>query len=71
MSDEERSIAGDIQVSFHGEQNDNSNADQMSRLNSSIDVALKRQSDNFRQYLDSRISQLKPTPLPVDELTFK
>jgi len=43
----------------------------MSLLNSSIDVALKKQSDNFLQYLDSRISQLKPMPLPVDDFTFK
>lgn len=43
----------------------------MSILNFSIDVALKKQSDNFLQYLDSRISQLKPTPLPVDDFTFK
>jgi len=42
MSDEERSIAGDIQGSVHGEQNDISNVDQMSLLNSSIDVALKK-----------------------------
>ena len=70
MSDEERSIAGDEHGSVHGERNDISNADQMSLLNSSIDAALKKQSDNFLQYLDSRISQLKPTPLPVDDFTF-
>jgi len=53
MSDEERSIAGDV----HGEQNDISNADQISLVNSSIDVALKRQSDNF---LDSKTNTLIP-----------
>jgi hypothetical protein len=71
MFDEERSIAGDVQGSVHGEQNDVSNVNQMSLLNSSIDVALKKQSDNFLQYLDSRISRLKPIPLPVDNVTFK
>ena len=71
MSDEERSIAGEVQGSIHGEQNDISNADQTRILNFSIHVALKKQSDNFLQYLDSRISQLKPTPLPVDDFTFK
>ena len=71
MSDEERNIAGDVQGSVHGEQNDISNVDQMSLLNSSIDVALKKQSDKFLQYLDSRIHRFKPTPLPVDNFTFK
>ena len=47
MSDEERSIAGDVQGSLHGEQNDISNVDQMSLLNSSIDVALRSRATIF------------------------
>jgi hypothetical protein len=40
-------------------------------LNSSIDSALKRQSDSFMQYMDSRFSQLpKPTFQPVDDFVF-
>ena len=57
MSDEERSIASDVQGSVHGEQKDISNADQISLLNSSNDVALKRQSDNC---LDSKTNTLIP-----------
>ena len=48
------------------------NADQISLLNSSIEIALKRQSDNFMQYLDSRISKIsKPTTTNSDDFTFK
>ena len=43
------------------------NADQISLLNSSIEIAVKRQSDNCMQYLDSRI----PTTTNSDDLTFK
>jgi hypothetical protein len=48
------------------------NADQISLLNSSIEIAVKRQSDNCMQYLDSRISKIsKPTTTNSDDLTFK
>lgn len=51
---------------------DITNADQISLLNSSIEIALKRQSDNFMQYLDSRISKIsKPTTTNSDDFTFK
>ena len=51
---------------------DITNADQISLLNSSIEIALKRQSDNVMQYLDSRISKIsKPTTTNSDDLTFK
>ena len=50
---------------------DFTNVDQVSLLNSSIDSALKRQSDSFMQYIDSRFSQLpKPTVQPVDDFVF-
>jgi len=50
---------------------DLTNVDQVSLLNSSIDSALKRQSDSFMQYIDSRFSQLpKPTVQPVDDFVF-
>ena len=49
-----------------------SNADQISLLNSSIETALKKQSDNFMQYLDARISQIsKPAQPPSDEFSFR
>ena len=47
-------------------------ADQISLLNSSIEIAVKRQSDNCMQNLDSRISKIsKPTTTNSDDLTFK
>ena len=51
---------------------DITNADQISLLNSSIEIALKRQSDNVMQYLDSRISKIsKPTTTNSEDFTFK
>ena len=48
-----------------------SNADQISLLNSSIESALKRQSDNFMQYLDSRIAKIsKPTQFTSEDSIF-
>lgn len=73
MSDREDS-SGEI---VHGSsqeaprRHDLTNVDQVSLLNSSIDSALKRQSDSCMQYIDSRFSQLpKPTVQPVDDFVF-
>ena len=48
-----------------------SNTDQLSLINTSIDVALRKQSQNFMQYIDSRLSQVpQPTAVKVDDFSF-
>ena len=73
MSDRE-DITGEISHGSSQEapsRHDLTNVDQVCLLNSSIDSTLKRQSDSFMQYMDSRFSQLrKLTVQPVDDFVF-
>ena len=73
MSDAENSIAGE---SVHGDrerdQMEISNTDQLSLINTSIDIVVKKQTENSMQYIDSRLSQApQSTTLKVDDFSSK